>query len=302
MKERIRKYFNVYTNNPWGYVFVLYPLVVLSVFMIFPILYSLFLSFTNADIHTLRNFTQVEMIGFGNYVKMFTNDPIFWKSLINTFYFIVVGGPLVIAASLGSALLLNKAVIRAKGLFRTIYFLPVITTIVAVAVIWRLLYEPRFGLINWALSLMSIQGPDWLNNPLTAMPAIILMATWKNFGTNMIVLVAGLQAISRELYEAAEIDGADAFQQFRYITLPSLKPVLLIVVIMVTIGYLQYFAEPFIMTQGGPLNSTISLTMHIYNNAFKYFNLGYASAIAYILFGMIAILSFVQIRMFRSEN
>jgi len=300
METRKRSFFNVYYNNPWGFVFIVYPIVILSVFLFFPILYSLVLSFTNADIHTLKNFFDFNFVGLRNF-KEILKDEIFWKSFVNTGYFVLVGGPLSVIISLISALLLNKAAVRFKPLFRTIYFMPVVTTIVAVAVVWRLLYEPRFGLLNYVLSLVGLPGFEWLTNPDTSMPAIILMATWKNFGVNMIILIAGLQAIPGALYEAAMIDGADAVQQFRYITLPSLKPTLLIVMVMVTIGYLQLFAEPYIMTQGGPLNSTISMTMHIYNNGFKFFKLGYASALSYILFFIIAILSFIQIRFLRSE-
>ncbi len=263
--------------------------------MFFPILYSLLLSFTNADIRTIRNLADFEFIGLTNLTELL-KDEVFWKSLFNTVYFVLVGGPITIVVSLATALLLNKALVRFKSVFRTLYFLPVITTIVAVAVVWRMLYEPRLGVINWVLSLVGIAGPNWLGDPLTAMPAIILMTTWKNFGFNMIILIAGLQAIPNQLYEAAQIDGADGWQQFWYITLPNLRTVMLTVTVMTTIGYLQFFAEPFIMTQGGPLNSTISMTMYIYNHGFKYFNIGYASTIAYILFGMIALLSFVQMK------
>ncbi len=296
-----KKLFSIYHNNPWGYIFTIYPVVILLVFMFFPIIYSLLLSFTDANIKTITSFFNFHFVGFANYVKLF-KDEIFWKSFFNTFYFVLVGGPLTILAALFSALLLNKSIVKAKSLFRTIYFLPVVTTIVAIAVVWRMLYEPRLGLINWVLSLVSIQGPDWLNSTVFAMPAIIVMASWKGFGINMLILVAGLQAIPRELYEASQIDGADKFQQFLYITLPSLKPVLLTVTVMVTIGYLQVFGEPYIMTQGGPLHSTITMTMMIYNNGFKFFNLGYASTIAYILFALIAFMSFVQVKFLRSDT
>jgi len=296
-----RGFFNFFHNNPWGIAFVAYPVIILLVFMFFPILYSFLLSFTNADIHTIRDFTNFDFVGLRNLIDVM-HDEVFWKSFGNTVYFVLVGGPMAIAVSLLAALLLNQAVVRFKSMFRTLYFLPVITTIVAVAVVWRMLYEPRLGLINWFLSLTGIHGPDWLHSTLWAMPAIILMATWKNFGMNMVILIAGLQSIPVQLYEAAQIDGADGWQQFFYITLPNLKPVLLTVTVMTTIGYLQFFAEPFIMTQGGPLNSTISMTMHIYNNGFKYFNIGYASTIAYILFGVIAILSFVQVKFLRSND
>lgn len=294
-------FFNIYRNNPWGLLFTIYPVTILMVFMFFPIFYSLLLSFTNADIHTIKDFTNFHFVGLQNFVTLL-NDEIFWKSAVNTFYFVLVGGPITIFISLMTALLLNRAIVKFKPILRTIYFLPVVTTIVAVAVVWRMMYEPRTGLINWALSLIHIQGPDWLQNTLTAMPAIILMASWKNFGLNMIILIAGLQAIPRELYEAAQIDGAGSFQRFRHITLPSLRAVLLTVTVMVTIGYLQLFAEPWIMTQGGPLNSTISMTMMIYNNGFKYFNLGYASTIAYVLFALIALMSFLQVKFLGSDR
>lgn len=295
------KLFNVYNNNPWGFVFTVYPVTILLIFMFFPILYSLLLSFTDADIKTIKSFFDFNFVGLKNYIQLFS-DEIFWKSFFNTFYFVLVGGPLTVMLSLCTALLLNKGIVKFKPFFRTIYFLPVVTTIVAVAVVWRMLYEPRLGLINWLLSLISIQGPDWLHSTLFAMPAIIIMASWKGFGINMLILIAGLQAIPRELYEAAEIDGADKIQQFAYITFPALKPVLLTVTVMVTIGYLQVFGEPYIMTQGGPLNSTITMTMLIYNNGFKFFNLGYASTIAYILFGLIALLSFMQVKFLRSDQ
>lgn len=296
-----RKIFSVYYNNPWGYIFTIYPVTILLVFMFFPILYSLLLSFTDADIRTIKNFFDFNFVGFSNYKLMF-GDEIFWKSVVNTFYFVCVGGPLTIAVSLATALLLNKSIVKMKQLFRTVYFLPVVTTIVAVAVVWRMLYEPRLGLINWMLSFFSIQGPDWLHSTVFAMPAIIIMASWKGFGINMLILIAGLQAVPKELYEAAQIDGADKFQQFLYVTLPSIKPILLTVTVMITIGYLQVFGEPYIMTQGGPLNSTITMTMLIYNNGFKYFNLGYASTIAYILFGLIALFSFIQVKFLGSDS
>lgn len=298
---KTRRFFNIYHNNPWGLAFTLYPVVILLVFMVFPILYSLLLSATNADIRTIRHLTDFDFIGLRNLTQVL-KDEVFWKSLRNTLYFVLVGGPITILVSLVTALVLNKAIVRFKSMFRSLYFLPVVTTIVAVAVVWRMLYEPRLGLINWLLSLIGIAGPSWLGDPLTAMPAIILMSTWKNFGFSMIILIAGLQAIPNQLYEAAQIDGADGWQQFWYITLPNLRTVMLTVTVMTTIGYLQFFAEPFVMTQGGPLNSTISMTMYIYNHGFKYFNIGYASTIAYILFAMIAVLSFVQMKVLGGDR
>jgi multiple sugar transport system permease protein len=198
-----------------------------------------------------------------------------------------VGGPLSVGVSLGAALMLQSRTVRFSGLFRTAYFAPVVTTLVAVAVVWRFVYHPRFGLLNFALSLLGIQGIDWLGDPLWAMPAIILMAVWKNFGYNMIIFIAGLQNIPKEMYEAASIDGAGRWDQFRMITLPMLAPTTIFVSIITMIGYFQLFAEPYVMTQGGPLNSTLSIVLLMYQQGFRWWNMGYSAAIAFVLFAFI---------------
>ena len=176
----------------------------------------------------------------------------FWTALGNTFYFVAIGGPLSILLSLGAALLINSKLVRFKIIFRTVFFLPVVTTLVAVAVVWRYIYHPRYGILNYALGLVDIGPVDWLGEPSLAMPAIIVMAAWKNFGYNMIIFVAGLQSIPDSLFEAARVDGANRWQQFRYVTMPMLAPTFLFVSIITMIGYFQLFAEPYIMTQGGP--------------------------------------------------
>jgi len=159
-----------------------------------------------------------------------------------------------------------------------------VTTLAAVAVVWRYLYHPRHGFLNYALGLLGFGPIDWLGDPDWAMPAIILMAVWKNFGFNMVVFIAGLQSIPRRLYEAAEIDGADGFSQFRYITLPMLAPTFLFVTIITLIGYFQLFAEPYLMTQGGPAESTLSVALLMFQEGFRWWNLGYAAAVAFVLF------------------
>ena len=198
--------------------------------------------------------------------------------------------------SLGVALLVNARLVRFKGFFRTTFFLPVVTTLVAVAVVWRYIYHPRSGLLNFVLSLVGIHGADWLGDPSLAMPAIILMAVWKNFGYNMLIFVAGLQSIPDELYEAARIDGASGVQQFWRITIPMLAPTTLFIVIITMIGYFQLFAEPYVMTQGGPLYSTTSIVLLMYQQGFRWWNMGYAAAVAFVLFLLIFVATLIQLR------
>jgi multiple sugar transport system permease protein len=204
---------------------------------------------------------------------------------------VVVGVPLSIAVSLCAALLLNSKAGRFKPFFRTAYFAPVVTTVVAVAVIWRYLFHTRYGLINWGLTSIGIAPVDWLGDPTWAMPTIILFAVWKNFGYNMIIFIAGLQSIPEDLYEAARIDGATPAQQFWNITLPQLGPVLLLVGILTLSGYFQLFAEPYVITQGGPLQSTVSVLYLMYDEGFKWWNLGSASAVAFLLFALMTVVT-----------
>jgi multiple sugar transport system permease protein len=220
----------------------------------------------------------------------------FWSALGHTLYFVVVGVPLSMAVSLGAAMLLNSPLARCKAFFRTALFAPVVTTVVAVAIVWRYLFNTKYGLANYLLGLVGIHPIDWLGNPHWAMPAIILFAVWKNFGYNMIIFLAGLQAIPADLYEAARIDGASAWQQCRHITLPMLGPTVWMVAILTVSGYFQLFAEPYVMTEGGPLQSTTSVLYLMYNEGFKWWNLGSASAIAFLLF---AVMFTVTVLMFR---
>ncbi|BAV97739.1 carbohydrate ABC transporter permease [Lysobacter enzymogenes] len=266
-----------------GWVFAAPALGVIGVFFGLPVLAALALSLTDFDIYALAHLENLRFVAFDNYLDLLRN-PLFWKALGNTLYFVVVGVPLSIAVSLGAALLLNSKLGVFKPFFRTAFFAPVVTTVVAVAVIWRYLLHTRYGLINWGLSALGIDPVDWLGDPHWAMPSIILFAVWKNFGYNMIIFLAGLQAIPEDLYEAARIDGASASRQFRHITLPILGPVLLMVSILTLAGYFQLFAEPYVMTQGGPLQSTVSVLYLMYEEGFKWWNLGNASAVAFLLF------------------
>jgi multiple sugar transport system permease protein len=279
-------------------VFLAPALTAIGLFFFVPVLAALVLSFTDFDIYALGNFAVARFVGLRNYLQI-VEDPLFWKALKNTLYFLLVGGPLSIAVSLGAALLLNAKMVRWKPLFRFVYFAPVVTTLVAVAVVWRFVYHPRFGLLNYALGLVGISPVDWLGDPNWAMPAMILLAVWKNFGYNMIIFIAGLQNIPTSLYEAASIDGAGSWQRFRSVTLPLLAPTTLFITIITMIGYFQFFAEPYVMTQGGPLNSTLSIVLLMYQQGFRWWSMGYAAAIAFVLFLLILAVSVVQTRLQR---
>jgi len=254
------------------------------------------LSLTDFDIYAIGDPSALRWIGLDNYRQVFEH-PLFWTALGNTFYFVLLGGPLSVGLSLGAALLLNHRLTCCKTLFRTIYFLPVVSTLVAVAVVWRALYSPDAGLLNQFLGVFGVQPIDWLSDPDWAMPAIILMAAWKNFGFNMIIFIAGLQAIPERLYEAARLDGAGSWAQFRYVTLPQLAPTFLFVALITMIGYLQLFAEPYVMTQGGPANATLSLVMLMYQEGFRWWNMGFAAALAFVLFVIILAGTLLQLRL-----
>jgi multiple sugar transport system permease protein len=240
-------------------------------------------------------------VGFDNYLHLFGN-PVFWAALRNTFYFVLVGGPLSVATSLAAALLVNGRLTRWKGFFRSAYFAPVVTTLVAVAIVWRYLYHPVFGPIDQLLDWIGVGRVDWLGSPDWAMPAIIILAVWKNFGYNMLIFIAGLQAIPDDLYDAAELDGATWWQRFRHITLPMLAPTFLFVAIVTMIGYFQLFAEPYVMTQGGPLRSTLSIVLFMYEEGFRWWRIGNAAAIAFILFAIMLVATLLQFRLRPKED
>jgi multiple sugar transport system permease protein len=278
-----------------GWALAAPALVVIGVFFILPVIAGLALSLTDFDLYALADLSTLRFVGLDNYLRLL-HTPLFWQALGNTLYFVAVGVPLSIALSLGAALLLDARVARWQGLFRTALFAPVVTTVVAVAVIWRYLLHTRYGLINQALGDLGIAPIDWLGDPHWSMPAIILFATWKNFGYNMVILLAGLQAVPRELHESARVDGAGTFRRFADVTLPMLTPTLVMVAIMTLAGYFQLFAEPYVMTQGGPLRSTVSVLYFMYEEGFRWWNLGYASAVAFLLFVIIFALSAALLR------
>ncbi|HYH96196.1 sugar ABC transporter permease [Hyalangium sp.] len=276
-----------------GWVFVTPALLMIAVFFLLPVLAALGLSLTDFDIYALAQLDNLRFVGGGNYLRLL-QTPLFWKALGNTLFFVLAGVPLSIAVSLAAALLLHSAVARGKAIFRTALFAPVVTTLVAVGVIWNYLLHTRYGLINDLLGRVGIHPIDWLGDPRWAMPAIILFAVWKNFGFNMVIFLAALQSIPEELYEASRIEGASALQQLRFVTLPALAPTLVLVSILTMAGYFQLFAEPYVMTQGGPLQSTTSVLYFMYEEGFKWWNLGSASAVAFLLFLLMFAVTLVQ--------
>ena len=282
-----------------GYLFIIPAVTILTLFLFVPVVLAFLISMTDWNIYGLADPSSVSFVGLKNYKAVFRDD-IFWKSLWNTMFFTVVGVPFTVMISLLCATALNEKFVKMKTFFRTAYFLPVVSTIVAVAVIWRWIYNPEYGIFNWILKNLSLPEFNWLADPRTALTSLILMAAWKNFGYNMVIFLAGLQSIPEALYESARIDGANVWQLFLHVTLPGLRTTTVFVVIMSTIGYLQFFAEPYVMTKGGPLNSTMSIVLYMYNQGFKFFELGYASALAYILFGIIFVFTFIQIRFRKS--
>jgi multiple sugar transport system permease protein len=267
------------------------------VFALLPVLASLIMSLTDMRSTDLQHPLAVNFVGLHNYARLF-GDAQFLRAALNTIVFVVVGVPLTIVVALAAANALNSGLIRLRGLFRVGFYLPVVTSIVAIAVVWRFLLDPQAGLIDNLLSLVGLPGPNWLGNPHLSLGSIIVMAVWRNFGSLMVIFLAALQGIPVDLYEASTLDGAGRWQQFRRITVPLLRPALLFGAVITGIGYLQLFEEPLVMTQGGPLSSTLSVSYHIYNQ-FGFGNYGYASAAAYVLFVAIVAIVALSVLQFR---
>ncbi|WP_200411029.1 carbohydrate ABC transporter permease [Virgibacillus salexigens] len=266
-----------------------------SLFIAYPIVSSLLLSFQISEAG------QTSFVGFDNYIRLF-QDPLFYEAMKNTLIIGVIQTPSVIILGLLTATLLNSGLIKLENFFRLTYFTPAVTSLVGASVIFLLLLNQENGLINFLLGLVGIDSIGWLNTPFWAKVSIILQGTWRWTGYNMVIILAGLQSISKDLYEAASIDGATKIRQFFSITIPQLRPVLLFCLIMSTIGSFQLFDEPYILTNGGPVNATTTITMYLYENGFQFFDFEYASAIAYVLVGFIALLTYVQFKLGGDKN
>ena len=284
-----------------GLLLALPSAALILVFFFGPVLYGLWLSLTDFDLYAIGDPSAARFVGLGNYAQAL-GAPDFWNSLRITLVYAFVGAPLSVAVSLAAALLVDARTTRWKPFFRAVYFAPVVTTLVAVAIVWRYLYQPQYGLVNAFLGRFGIPHVDWLGDPHWALPAILGLAVWKNFGYNLLIFVAGLQNVPRELHEAAELDGASGWQRFWAVTLPDLAPVFLFVSVTTVINYFQLFAEPYVMTQGGPLKSTNSLVLLMYEQGFRWWRLGYAAALAFLLFAVILAATAVQMRLQARER
>ena len=287
--EPVRKKKSWVTPKTAPYFFIAPAVLLFSIFFAYPAIASFLLSFQASQ------GGEMVFVGLDNYTRLLS-DPIFHKSLINTFIILAVYVPVMTTLAILLAVMLNSALIKAKGFFRVSFFLPSVTSLVAASIVFILLLDENYGFLNYILEQMGVTGIAWLTHPVWAKVSVILVMLWRWTGYNMVILLAGLQSISKDYYEAASIDGAGRVRQFFSITLPQLKPVILFTVVLSTIGALQLFDEAFILTQGGPNNATLSVIMYLYNNAFQYFDFGYASAVAYVLLVIIAILSWAQLK------
>ena len=281
-----------------GLLFVAPAVLAIGAFFAVPVAGALAMSFTDFDIYALADPANLRFAGLGNYEALLST-PLFWRAMANTLLLVGLGVPLSIGVSLGAALLLHSKLARWPAFHRTVMFAPVVTTLVAVAVVWRYLLHTRYGLVNFGLGHLGVDPVDWLGDPHWAMPAIVLLSVWKNFGYNMLILLAGLQAVPEDLYEAARIDGASRWQQFLVVTLPSLAPLLLMVAILTVAAYFQLFAEPYVMTQGGPAQRTVTILYFMYEEGFKWWSLGSACAVAFVLFVIMFGVTLVQLRLAR---
>ncbi|WP_329071658.1 carbohydrate ABC transporter permease [Streptomyces sp. NBC_01429] len=299
--SRRRRKSSMGVQNVAGWLFSTPFLVLFLLFMAVPILATLAMSFTDFGLRNVTRPLDANFIGFENYVNLF-NDDKFLTSLFNTAYFVVVGVPLTVFLGLFVAVLLNNGIDRARTFFRVGFYAPVVTTIVAVAVVWRFVLDPSDGLVAALFSEVGLTAPDFLGSETLAMPSMIVMAVWRNLGTVMVLFIAGLQAIPTEVREAARLDGAGLWQEFRRITVPLLRPTLLYATVITTIGYLNVFEEPFVMTQGGPSDSTLTVSLNMYREGFNFFHMGYASAMAYVLFVVIMGITVLQLRLLKDNT
>ena len=283
------------TKKAIPYLFIAPYVIHFLVFISFPVLFSFFLMFNKWNI-----IAPMEFVGFQNFYRLVL-DHLFMQSIINTIIFLVIHIPLQIIVALFFAVLLSKKV-KFIGFFRAAYFLPVVVSGVVVTILWQQLYGYEGGLLNRLLISVGLGKVGWLVDPKIAMPSIAIMATWKNVGLYIILFLAGLQTVPQYLYESAELEGASSWQKFRYITLPMINPTMFMVVILSTIGGFSLFIEPYVMTGGGPLNSTLSAVLYIYKQGFFYYHMGYAATLGFFFAGIILVVIFIQKRYIEKET
>lgn len=272
------------------YLFLAPFFIIFSIFMIYPIFNSLYLSFTSA-----QGIVQT-WVGFENYINILT-DKVFWKSLLNVFIVLIVQVPLMLFLGTILSSFLNSEKLKFKGFFRLLIFLPVLIDLVTYSIVFSILFQEQYGIVNYVLNLMHLPSIMWLSNPIWARILIMIAVTWRWTGYNTVIILAGLQSIDNSLYEAADIDGAGPVTKLLKITLPLLTPVLLFCAIMSTIGTVQLFTEPQLLTVGGPNNSTLTPIMYLYQYGFQNFKFGYASAVAYVITFIVFVMSLIQIKL-----
>ncbi|MYL48251.1 ABC transporter permease subunit [Halobacillus litoralis] len=282
-------------------MFISPAVLLLSLFSLIPILIAFFISFTDMNLKGLADWSSVSFVGLENYQSLFADDK-FIKSIFNTIFYVIIGVPLVIICSLSIALLLNYGTSKLFTMFRAVYYMPSITNIIAVAVIWGYLYNTEYGLFNYLLSLLTVENVPWLQEPTIAKISLIILAVWKGIGINMIIFLAALQGIPKSYYEAAEMDGANRLQVLFNVTLPLLRYATFFVTVTTLIGWMQFFEEPFVMTDGGPLDGTISIALFIYKEGFQFSEFGYAAAASFVLFAMIIIVTMIQFKFRKSDT
>ncbi|GEL07930.1 carbohydrate ABC transporter membrane protein 1 (CUT1 family) [Salisediminibacterium halotolerans] len=285
--------------TPW--LFIGPAVLLLIMFSLLPILVSLTISFTDIDLIGLGNWDTIEFVGLENFINLI-QDPLFHRSIFNTLIYVSIGVPLVIICSLSVALMLNYISSKLFTFFRVLFYVPSITNIVAIAVVWAFLYNMDVGLFNFVLNSLGFQDVPWLEHPFVAKISLIILAVWKGIGINMLIYLAALQSIPRSFYEAADIDGANKFQKLRFITIPSLSYATFFVTVTTLIGWLQFFEEPFVMTGGGPLDGTMSMALFIYERGFQYNEFGYAAAASLILFVFIIVATLIQFTFNKSKE
>ncbi|WP_421803884.1 carbohydrate ABC transporter permease [Halobacillus salinus] len=288
-KEKRKRPKKWITPKTVPYIFILPAVLFFLIFTVYPVISSLLLSFQT------RVGSDYEFVFLENYTRLF-QDPLFYKSLGNTFLILIIQVPIQLFLAVVIAVALNSQFVKMKSFFRVAFFMPAITALVASSIIFMIMLDENYGLVNYLLSIVGVEPIAWLSDPFWAKVALMVAITWRWTGYNMVIFLAGLQNIPGSLYEAAEMDGASKLRQFFYITIPQLKPIFLFTFVLSTIGTLQLFDEPYILTEGGPNNSTLTITLYLYENGFRYFDFGYASAIAYVLVLIIGVLSWAQMK------
>lgn len=283
------------------YLFIGPALLLLVAFSFLPIIIALVISFTDMNIGGLANWSQISFVGISNFIRLF-QDPVFLQSMWNTLLYVVIGVPLAIISSFVIALFLKLVTDRMSSTFRVIYYMPSITNIVAIAVVWGFLYNQQYGLFNYLLSMVDLQAVPWLEHPFVAKISLIIMAVWKSNGVSMLIFLAALQSIPRIYYEAADIDGANRWQKLWNITLPSMRFATFFVTVTTLIAWLQFFEEPFVMTDGGPLNGTNSIALFIYQEGFQSSEFGYGASASFVLFAIIIFATLVQFKFRKADQ